>query len=367
MDEVIAVTKEPQIDNKAPHEEQADKLKRLLAAQEPLFIISGSHDSSNIQLPREIASQFKRTHQQLHLQATNALKPSALLQQLHALTNLNAPNVRLRFEEQLQAIINSLTMQQQQILLTIENAHTLNFSVLAAISHLSLLQEHKKPQLLIILTGDPSLYQKIQSLQTRPIPELQLSLIHREPLHCAIEEPPKVTSPRPQPASPLQPLYNKTKINPAFSPNIAPTPSIKLFWIHHQVKSIALSCITLLIGSLWYFNHYRATHIALHAPFSYSSPRSSLVMLSSTKPLLVTKKAPHPYYSVQLISSKNKPTVERFIHSHQLNKLASISSHHQHYVAMMGHFDSYQNAKKSILSMPKAIKKYHPWIKKISA
>lgn len=352
----------------SPCYSQFNRLKLFLDSKITTLIITENTINPTCSLSEHIINFFSPSHKTLHIDGTNTLKPQQLLHSLYQFTQEKKPNLRLRFEDQIQALVDSMSTQQHEVLLTINNAHQLTYSVLAAISHLSLVQESHQPQVQIFLKGKAELFEKMRSIQTRPVTIIQLSLDDKatsQQLSELISKPKQ--SWKKQFLTILSDLFYPQSSAPSANAHL--TQSIKTgaqyIWTTHQVKILSISGLILLSFTMWHINQPRGLHSSI--------PNMAYKKISTFTPIIAS---PHlakatqnhtPFYRIQLLSSPNRKATRQYITQNHLTQLATLQHKNNQYQVTIGHYHTLEQAKKALSALPQHAKKNHPWIRKITA
>lgn len=363
-------------------------LQTFVRSQKPLLLVIGERHSGKSKTLNDIVSQLKVSRHIIRMQGTPNIHPNQLATLLSKHWAAKISDEHARLENQLHEIVLGLSKHSQDCILLIDDAHLLSFSVLAAISHLANMQEHMKVHLHIVLSGHNPLINRMQSLQTRKIPVIQLG---------EASEPMETPTPAPKEKPADKPLSALSKkIKPAFSGK-------------RKVKVFSFSALIVLsYFMMWFFNqpetnptgeplfsHASKTHPAIPQPSNTQTPRhiamtQELPQLTaptdahtlaqntpalaqpqtSTPSIAVTSVTPAPVktgFTLQLMASHNRKVLEAFSYQHHLAQARIQKTHdrgQEWYVLTTGHFASKQEAGVAIHSMNPTVQKLHPWIRR---
>lgn len=391
-------------------EEYFSKTSQFLRSQDPLLLVVGDKGAGKTDLLTKIVQQFRISRHVIRLQGTSNIHPLQLAKMLtdHWAAKIHDRNARI--EDQLHDIITGLNKHEQSCLLVIDDAHLLPFSVLAAISHLGVIQECMPVRLHMILSGHFPLINKMQNLQTKDIPFIDLE--------------------EPQAADTIA-------VDPIAPPQSTPAPAIALFKNieNHAIKIFAgITLVIALVFMHWFFRQptnplpNAQLHAALgnakvlpHLPMPQSENTLAHNLLTREKPVItgknniaakitspqkttqsvntkpsqntvITAKKASPHhlehvliaashnatpsevmhklhksYTLQIMSGDNKAAIEQFIHAHHLENKAHETTKKLYgktwYSLNYGHYKNYDEAIAAIKKLDPALKKLHPWVK----
>lgn len=151
-----------------------ESVNQFLRTQHSLLLIIGNAGCGKTLLLNKIVAQTHISRDVIRMQGSANIHPSQLIKMLSKHWGTNVTDAKAGLHQQLQQILTSLAKKEQRCSLIIDDAHCLPLSVMAALSHLAIAQENKEILLHIVLSGRPELREKMQHLQVRPIPYLDL-------------------------------------------------------------------------------------------------------------------------------------------------------------------------------------------------
>ena len=122
------------------HTEHLDKIKRFLHSQERLMLVIGEAGCGKTSLLDDIVSKLKVSRHIIRLTGNPNLQPQQLIEILSKNWGGITQHNKARLETQLIDVLNSLNEHDHHCLLVIHDAHTLPFTVLAALSFLNHVQ-----------------------------------------------------------------------------------------------------------------------------------------------------------------------------------------------------------------------------------
>lgn len=171
---------------------QGESLRTFLSSQSPLIQIIGKNTAEHSLLVQHLCERLSPHKDTIFLKAQDISSPTHLQNIINQKMNIQPANKTLAFEQQLCTIIAALQQQLRSCILVITDGHLLSYASLAALSHLSLLQENKTISLHLILSGKIPLMDKMADIQLRP--SLIINLGDLDPastykrIHSLIEE-----------------------------------------------------------------------------------------------------------------------------------------------------------------------------------
>jgi hypothetical protein len=333
------------------------------------LVLSADHINEAI-IRQDLITDLHKPNEVILLPAQPNFSPFDLAQFLarHAQIALTgSPSSR----EQLDQVFYQCKQAQKTYVVAITDAHQLPVATLAAISHLVHLSNSGNIFLYWLLIGNDDLLAILRSIQNKEIPFVR-----------------------------LQPASIKPTISPTIEqPTVARPVGHKLQ--QHRVKSISLLGLLLIGALLWYHKKHdynlspkppviinqsandapvstptmitaptpTPAPVAAPAPTPISQP---VTVKTATKPptLHVSKnKISSPAYILQLMASHDHAALQQFIHHYRLENTARIIRTRSHgqswYAVAYGQFATQQQADQARLHLPLALKKLHPWIKKL--
>ncbi len=154
---------------------QLKPLMGFLQAQSPLLLILNSSKNQLSKLNQRLTTSKRTTLELLHLNSLTLNSTRSLLEAITQHVNIPPTNHELRFEDQLTAIIKHCTINKIKFFFSISNADHLPLAVLAAISHLALLQEQSSINISIVLLGSDLLENNISCVHTYKLPQVNIN------------------------------------------------------------------------------------------------------------------------------------------------------------------------------------------------
>lgn len=312
-------------------------IQTFLASQQSLMLILGSQDNIKSELLTEIIKNSRASQNIIRMQGSPVIKPNQLAALLSKNWQANISddtNLKIQLEE----ILFSIAKNNLSCLLVIDDADSLSYSVLAALSYLVNLQENREVRLHIILSGKPILNEKINN--------------------CEMKKPPYIN------------LDDKEK------KNIFPQ-----FLKKHAIKSVSIIALIFFTFFIHWFDQNGHNYIKIpgYDTHSFSHKQTTPTMIAKNKPAesniikpsieKVNKKntALTSGYIIQLMSDPNKEVLTSFIDEYHINDHVKIVKnyfhHHNWYLLAYGDYSSYHQAKKALKNLPKNLKALHPWIR----
>jgi len=399
--------------------QQLNSVKRFLQSQNPLMLIVGEKDNARSNLLADIVLQLRVSRHIIRLQGHQDLHPSQLAKVLSKHWAIHNTDNSQRIENQLDQILRGLAEHDQTCILVVDDAHLLSLSGMAALSHLATQQDGNPVHLHLLLSGRPILSEKMNSLQTKEIPQITIGALSREEAFRKIKslvDKAGMTLPHTAANVILTKIYQRSggmqetlehmvgKLiaqrsaidsipeENASSPTAAKviTPE-RNFWKKHLVKTLALLGLIVTGVILWQMQHQpkkpltwpkdtiQYTQKHLNATFANATPKrqhknsatrkQKIRVLANTAisppPVIATNKPPE--YTLQLMSSTNKKALKDFIKTNHLRYVTeAVKTQYKgsaRYVLTYGHFKSPDSAKKALKHLPKSLQQLHPWIR----
>ena len=352
-----------------------DTITRYLRSADPLLLVLGEKGSGKTHLLTQTVTQTRVSRHLIRLQGSASIQPIQLAKVLSKHWAAKIHDKHARLESQLHEIILGLAKHEQECVLLIDDAHLLPFSVLAAISHLAMMQDNMRVHLHIILSGRPSLQRKIQNLQAREIPLINLSAPTSETTITPINDN----------AGEQTDADWAEKIAPRFADTLTNTIA------YNRVKIMSAAALLATLAFMWWFfqtphslhstpviaKHVPAPTMAqlptpqqtqpIHRRIAKQRDRVLIAAATNGRPSSVIKAMQAEGYMLQLMSGKDKKAINHFIRNHHLNHQAhtiSTELHHQSwYLLAYGHFAKYDQAQRALKKLPADLQKLHPWIR----
>lgn len=147
----------------------------LLEKKNALMLIIGPAGIGKNNLSTQLANALNREFILIQAQAHEKAKSSDLARWLANQVQIELPSLTNSQQELLNFILTELKQHQKKYLLILENAHDLPLATLAALAHLTTLQESSPPIMPVLLLGDETLIQRAQLLQNTLIPKIVLN------------------------------------------------------------------------------------------------------------------------------------------------------------------------------------------------
>jgi hypothetical protein len=318
---------------------QLGQLQSFIESKLPLILIIGEKNSGKSNLLNNLTEKLSTHCKVLKANKQDLQSAQHLIEALKQKIKLPNNQKEQKSEQALEKIISYCKSQEKSFLLIIDDADQAKLSVLATLSHLSLLQEEKSAQLHIILAGKKKLIHKMQSLQTRPFAQIDLATLK---------------------ANHIKQL-NKNK-NPLAS----------------MVKSKRRRFIVYL----YLMNRYRRRRTQLGIMLFKNTPKlaitfSALLLVLSgatyNKRLLpgsnnLLAETPHNYYTISLAQNKSLAKIKQEQHLYQ--KLSTLAIHknkrQQDFELDLGHFKNLGNANAYAHHIAQQLKNHHYQVKHIT-
>jgi hypothetical protein len=327
-------------------------------------------------------------------------------------------NEEQRLENQLDEVLNELAKHNQSCILVIDDAQLLSLSMLAALTHLATQQNGKKIHLHLLLSGRPILSEKMNSLQTKDIPQITLGALPREAVFQKIKsklDQAGINLPHASTNAIFTKIYQRSGGLPetvdqmvnklilqrspteanntksAISATTVAIPDAKL-WKRHRVKMTAIVGLIITGVFMWYSQRHTTissawpqSPVQLSENTAQKTPiaKKQIVLASVKKPAVLAnaatpapKEAPiilatNNKFTLQLMSGDNKKALETYIQSHHLQQQAQPMETeykgHPWYVLAYGHFNTPSDAKKALAHLPKSLQQLHPWVRSNAA
>lgn len=371
--------------------QQINDVKRFLNSQHALLLIIGEIASGKTTLLSEVVMQIRDARNIIRLQGTPKSTPSQLISTLSKHWEVESLDQDQRMETQLDDLLNSLTNQNQSCILVIDDAHLLPLSALAAISYLVSQQDKKRARLHIILSGLPTLSEKISSLLTKEIQQITVGALSREEAFRKINgllETAGLYLPHAAANAIFTKIYRHSAGMPetlenmvkkllaqrtagetktALSPEISTLKPIRL-WRAHRIKTFSLITLVLLGYAFWGWQH----HVLPNFPHTITLAQQTNTpvkpaKLTLPKPAAVTPIIKNQHYTLQLMSGMNVQAMTNFIQQHHLNPTAQIMKTqykgHDWYVLTYGNYEQASQAKAALAALPTTLTSRHAWVR----
>lgn len=327
----------------------------------PLILFVSTQKKQPCSLLDKTKEFFKESHVIVHVEASDTLKPKGLLHKLHVAASIPPPNPRLRFEDQIKYFVDHTG--GKKLLLAVSGANQLTYSVLAALSHLALLQEKTMPSIQTLLLGTEALITKMQSIQARPLHALQIEKNNRaamQRLDDLIQQNQstfrtKASALLLTAMSPPDPIH-------AGSHSKHTTFLFRQIWNQHQVRILSASGLLVLSLSMLHFSHEKPYRPPIGL-LAYNRQSSAIPI----QKLATSQAPPRPiqtHYSIQLASTKSKEAAMQFIKKQHLESVAHLHHKANYYQITIDGFTGFSAAKSALAALPAALKRKKPWIKK---
>lgn len=371
-------------------EQQVETIIDLLNEKNPLLCLIGETDSGKTRVLTALKEKLEDSHEIIHLHAHENLQPADLVDKLCQHCTMHLHSKFNRLERQLHEVLVSLTEHHKTCVLIIDDAHTLNYSILAALTHLAIEQENMQINLYTVLSGHIELKDKLSSLTARPFPEIKLGALSREDSLAQITELLKqaAVDVKQYTTATFEEIYRQTGGMPeairqsvqamithsqqdntreAAISNAKPSARATTwndYWQTHrlQIISIAGLCLTAVATLLW---QHRPTAVVLNPQ---KSARLALKETPIQQPSvqLATKKK-NTTYTIQLFASNMSQPHFNNDHHLKLRTLHLQKNKKDWYVTLYGNYKTYDDAKNALTQLPDNIKALHPWIRSIQS
>ena len=163
------------LSNRKKHIIQLRKLLRFISSRNPFFLISNNLGCGTTKLIILLANVFSKKRHIIHIKAHRHFKPKQLITLLTKACKSPPHNNRNKIHFILKRIITHIDQKPHKYLIIVDDAHLLPFSILAALFHISLLQDASTVKLKLLLSGKPEIASKINDLIMWRVPELKLT------------------------------------------------------------------------------------------------------------------------------------------------------------------------------------------------
>ena len=393
-----------------PNQQHLNLIKRFLQSDQALMLIVGEKGSGKTRLLLDIVLQMREARPIIRLQGNPKLNPSQLTQVLAKHWSIRHIDKNKRAENQLIDMLNGLKQKNQGYILSIDDAHLLSLPMLAALTHLIIQQQEKKPvHLHILLSGRPILAEKINNLITHEVPQLTMGALSREEAFQKIKRlfdkaglslPYAVTNAlfatlyRRSGGMPAT-LESMTKKLMAQRPNVEPptaapidqasastpikTPHPTHTQSTHWVKILSLTGLVTLSYFFWGWQHDAFSTKPKKIAWAPPTIEYTHHDLTSSKTPTLPTPAPNPLmapalittppapYTLQLMSGMNitalKQVIQKYPIAHQAAVMKTQYQHHDWYVLTFGHYTQAQQARAAIATLPADLQARHPWVR----
>jgi len=389
-------------------------VKRHLQSHNPLMLIVGEKGSGKTNLLTDVILQMRVSRHIIRVQGRQKLHPSQLVNVLSKHWTTKNINKEQRLESQLDEILDELSKHDQSCILVVDDAQLLSLSVLAALTHLATQQNGKKTHLYLLLSGRPILSEKMNSLQTKDIPQITLGALPRDAVFRKIKaklDQAGINLPHASTNAVFTKIYQRSgglpetvdqmvntlilQRSPIETNNTKHTISAAAtviidtkLWKNHRIKMTAI--VGLIVTGVFMWTAWPQTYTQLSENTlqqmqitEQPTKAKPIVLASAPKPapkktpfILASiskstpKKAPiilAKNFTLQLMSGDNKKAIETYIQSHHLQQQAQPMETeykgHPWYVLAYGHFKTPFEAKKALAHLPKHLQQLHPWVR----
>lgn len=272
-----------------------DSLKRFIKSDQPIMLIIGQTGSGKTQLIDQFCSSSLTDYRIVNINGNDNCQPQQLIARMCEQWDIVEDPGLTSHRQQLGNLLNQIHQQHMPSVLIVTNAQNSNIATLAAICHIASIQSDPPVSLHIILSGEVSLEDKINSLMVHTPPCLLLQPLSKKetfqyvkyrlnklnksqavmPSNSVIEriyehsggfpslinhltqrwlyheilDKPNTDTETPEPRDlPMQRLrnyYDKTRGS---------------IWEKHAVKITATTCLALLAVGFWVYQHKGTTH-----------------------------------------------------------------------------------------------------------
>jgi len=353
-------------------QQHLQSLQQFLTSSNPLLMVSGEVGSGKTILLDQFVSQIRITKQVLRIRGQAKFQPANLIRLLSKHWATKGFRKTAKLETQLQQMLDGLSHHDQHCILVVDDAHLLPFSVLAALSHLAVIQS-ENVHLHVVLSGRRGLISKMQSLVTREIPTIELKQgeITADSQHQRDESDERIDI---LPAAAI-----KTRAVIDASGN---------FWQQHGVRLAALCALALITLAFTWARHHPNTlpfHTAKKKPSRFDhlyQPRPQLALNDlihsasiNNVPLEIdhnkTTKAtyinyPSTSYTLQIMANRNPAVLQQFaahVDLKDAHTIFTVDHGKPWYILTVGNYPNSQKATLALHHLPHSLHPYHPWVR----
>lgn len=344
-------------------------LEFLHSPSEALLLVTGDPGTGKHDLMADFAKTLDSNQQVVRIEGHKNLTPEKLSGAMGKSFNIHL-NMQATHRQQLEFILKTLQQQTMSALLIIEDAHSLPFATLAAITLLAINQMPGNLCLHLLLMGRPELENRIHSLIAPTQYETMPRVIN---IGQPAEKEEMIN---------LRQRFDRLPIN---------WPE---FWATHRIKTLAACLLLVVFVGIYKFESQPkivSTPIPISQPnmqiaaLNTPSQPPHIVKLPPDVRLTTQNLAPHPqpstpkpatqpvaiqtpYYALQLEAMKNKAQLEASLQNYHLAQI-TIEKKAVHgedwYAAVYGHFANAKAAQDAIKQLPHDLQAQHPWVRHI--
>lgn len=369
------------------------------------MLIVGELGSGKSDLLSEVVSQTRNSRQVVRLRGNPKLTPAQLLIALSKQWSISQTNNSPRIEVQLDNFLEQAAQQDLAAVLVIDDAHLLSLSALAAIAHLVTQQNDKTVYLHIILSGLPSLSEKISRLLTKKFQQIALGALSREASFRKIKTMFDQAGLQ-LPSAATNAIFNKMykdsggmpqtlermvkkllaertsseKIT-QIAPNNRNTNQQKRGWKAHRIRTISFILLLGVGYAFWGWQHHRFDKFIhktqMHAVAPVTKKPNPVIVKKIAPPTIQKTEAPkpapaivkteQPAFLLQIMSGTNTKALNHYIQRHHLAKDAYVMETkykgRDWYILAYGHYKNAADAKAAIPTLPSYLQSYHPWVR----
>lgn len=391
--------------------EHHHKILAFLGSTQPVMLLIGKQASDRASLLTKIIGHSRNTHHIIRLQGSEGVSPHKLTQLLSTQWSTPIKDPEARLETQLEEILKSLSMRNKSCLLIIDDAHHLPFAVIAALMHLTTLQNSAmKMNLHLILSGQQVLQHKITSLLVQPAPFINLddqdktdlllqdksansnepiqsneyldgpssNWIHAlqnnkirsfsvvaligigivmwlsQPMSARVETRPVPLATNQRPATPVAPAAPQ------------PIPNANTVINDHPQSPAPIAPQTPALATT---QPAAPQPMAAQPMASQPKPQPTWVATKPT-PKSPVKSATKPHgYTLQVMSGNRLASLQSYIDKNKFNKQLRIikieRNNKDWYIMVYGNYATHEQAEKAKINLNPTLKSLKPWIKKL--
>lgn len=376
---------------------QLKQLRQFLTqAKNALMLVIGPAGIGKNNLSRQLVQLLNDEFILIQAKGHAEAKSADLAQWLARETSITLDTQMNSQQDLLSSVLVQLKQRPKKYLLIIENAQELPLATLAALSHLTTLQENSQIIMPVFLLGDESLIQRAQILQNNIIPKIVLNPLTKLEAfqyfhHCAqLHKSEAYQAPSDEE---FETIYARSCGLPYIINEIAkewvqehrietknPSATKTGFWQQHGVKTISLFSLAVLAFYMHdFFNRSWSTApIALTrpadlvvnnpAPMAVNTPPAPAPKPAAATPVTI-QAASLPHFTLQLAALTNYAAATQFIAQHVLNNTKidiKKVNNATWFVVDYGSFATKALAVSAENQLPKNLQ-HHAWVQTISA
>jgi hypothetical protein len=293
---------------------QLKQLINFTQAKIPLLLILNASNNNAHKVNQKLASSKHTNTELLQINGMHINSTYTLLEYITKHINAPMPSPTLRLEEQLKTIIDHAKKHKIYFFCCINNADNLHLSILAALSHISLLQEQRTINIAFLLLGSKQLEANLSCICAYNLPYININKINEQAkLNRIIDG----FSKRDYIAAFFTKIKNNCKI---FAERFNSSTM--------QKTVITLGVVAIILAASWAISPYMQT----------------------TPVTFVNNKQQH--YAVEVFHSNSLKTAHKYIHQHHLGNRAQLNvhpkSHAYHYTVELGNYKKMKTAQRAL-------------------